>query len=98
MDAYKRFQEAVKASEAMQSEVKALGNDVTKIIAYANAKGFDFTYEDVKSLIVGDSELSEEDLDTVSGGSATIIAGAVVDVTKDTSVLASGVASTIFIM
>ena len=73
-----RFNEAVKGNETMQHEIKALGNDLDKIIAYAKAKGFAFEAEDVTKLTKEDQVLSDEDLDTVAGGTvvATGIANA----------------------
>jgi predicted ribosomally synthesized peptide with nif11-like leader len=73
-----RFNEAVKSSESMQNDIKAMGNDLDKIIAYAKANGFSFEVEDVTKLSKEDQVLSDEDLDTVAGGTvvATGIANA----------------------
>jgi len=73
-----RFNEAVKSSELMQNDIKAMGNDLDKIIAYAKANGFSFEVEDVTKLSKEDQVLSDEDLDTVAGGTvvATGIANA----------------------
>lgn len=63
----KRFNSDVIASESMQSEIKAIGNDLEKLVAYANGKGYQFSLEDVKGA-TGEAELSEDQLDDVSGG------------------------------
>jgi len=67
-----RFNEAVKSSELMQNDIKAMGNDLDKIIAYAKANGFSFEVEDVTKLSKEDQVLSDEDLDTVAGGTVVV--------------------------
>jgi len=72
-----RFNEDVKNNESMQSDIKAMGNDLSKIVAYAKEKGYAFEAEDVSKLMNEDKVLSDEDLDTVAGG--TVVATGLVD-------------------
>ncbi|MBF4692600.1 Nif11-like leader peptide family RiPP precursor [Fusibacter ferrireducens] len=77
MEAIKKFNEAVLGNPEMLEEIKALGNDVEKIVAYANAKGYKFTVADLEKQNEGNSELSEEQLDEVVGGLSCVITGVV---------------------
>lgn len=62
-----RFAKDVQRNEALRAEVKALGSDQDAIIRLANAKGYQFTVDDVSAL--GSSgELSDEQLEAVAGG------------------------------
>jgi len=68
-----RFNNDVKASTAMQEEIKALG--VYEVIAYAKAKGYQFSEEDVTKAVNDaktDQNLSDESLDNVAGGTMVI--------------------------
>ena len=69
-----RFNNDVKASTAMQEEIKALG--VYEVIAYAKAKGYQFSEEDVTKAVNDaktDQNLSDESLDNVAGGTIAVV-------------------------
>jgi len=65
-DEIQRFAADVKADQALQSAIKALGADQDAIVRLANAKGYAFTMADAEAL--GDGELSDERLAGVAGG------------------------------
>ena len=71
MEEIKRFNEDVKKDNEMLEAVKAIGNDIDKIVEYANSKGYDFTIEDLENKAEAEGELSEDDLDDVSGGTGS---------------------------
>ncbi|MGM0379449.1 MAG: Nif11-like leader peptide family RiPP precursor [Bacillota bacterium] len=77
MEEIKRFNEDVKEDKEMLEEVKKIGNDLEKIVEYANSKGYDFTIEDLESEADNNSELSEEQLDDVSGGLSAVVTGVI---------------------
>lgn len=77
MEAIKKFNEAVLGNPEMLEAIKAIGNDVEKIVAYANDKGYKFTIEDLEKQNVENSELSEEQLDEVVGGLSCVVTGVV---------------------
>jgi predicted ribosomally synthesized peptide with nif11-like leader len=68
MEELKRFSNDVMESTEMQSEIKEIGNDIEKLIAYANDKGYNFDLEDVKGIKATAGELSDDELDSVAGG------------------------------
>lgn len=68
MKEIERFNEAVVANKEMLEEIKAIGHDLNKMVAYANSKGFKFTIEDLEVKNKNSDELSEEELDEVVGG------------------------------
>lgn len=70
LEEVKRFNGAVKNSAEMQEEIKTLGNDVDKMIGYANEQGYTFTVDDINQL--GQGNLSDEDLDKVAGGGGVV--------------------------
>ncbi len=70
MSQIERFNKDLSTNKEMLEEVKALGNDLDKIVAYANSKGYNFTVEDIKA---EQGELSEQDLDKVAGGGGGIL-------------------------
>jgi len=73
-----RFGKDLAADEALLDELKKVGTDHAAIVAFANAKGYQFSLEDVKGLEnLAGQELSEEDLEKVAGGAFNIIAGGV---------------------
>ncbi len=82
-----RFNKDICENKEMQEEIKAIGNDLVKIVAFANYKGYEFTVADVEAIAKQREELSEEQLDNVAGGVALIITG-----------VAGGVASAIAIL
>ena len=62
-----RFAKDTLNNDALRAEVKALGADQDAILALANARGYQFTMDDVNEL--GSSgELSDEQLAAVAGG------------------------------
>jgi predicted ribosomally synthesized peptide with nif11-like leader len=63
-----RFNDDIVANPEMMEAVKALGSDVEKIVAYANENSYIFTIEELKVAANEDIELSEDDLESVSGG------------------------------
>lgn len=67
MSEVERFSKDVNENKEMLDAVKSIGNDVAKIVAYANSKGYKFTVADVKSS-AKQGELSEKQLDKVAGG------------------------------
>jgi len=68
----RRFNTDVKSNSSMQEDIKPIGNDMDKIISYANEKGYNFSAADIKA---SPSGLSDEDLDGVAGGGgATAVA------------------------
>lgn len=67
MSEIKRFNKDLSENTGMLEEVKKIGNDVPKIVAYANSKGYTFTVADVEAN-AKKGELSEEQLDKVAGG------------------------------
>ena len=77
MEAIKKFNEAVLGNPEMMSEIKAIGNDVEKIVAYANDKGYKFTVEDLEKQNAENAELSEEQLDEVVGGLSCVVTGVI---------------------
>ncbi|KJS18306.1 MAG: hypothetical protein VR69_00995 [Peptococcaceae bacterium BRH_c4b] len=75
MSEIKRFNEDLSKNKELLEEVKKLGNDVAKIVAYANSKGYNFTVADVDANAKKGGELSGEELDKVAGG---FVIGAIV--------------------
>jgi predicted ribosomally synthesized peptide with nif11-like leader len=70
MSEIKRFSEDLGKNKEMMEEVRKIGSDVAKIVAYANSKGYKFTVADIDSK---KSELSEDQLDKVAGGGGGVI-------------------------
>jgi predicted ribosomally synthesized peptide with nif11-like leader len=70
MSQIERFNQDLSTNKKMLEEVKALGNDLDKIVAYANSKGYNFTVADIKAK---QGELSEQELDKVAGGNGGIL-------------------------
>ena len=68
MNEIKRFNEYVTENKEALEEIKAIGNDIEKIVAFANSKGFKFTVADLQAQAKNNDELSEEQLDKVAGG------------------------------
>jgi predicted ribosomally synthesized peptide with nif11-like leader len=70
----KKFSEAVKNDPALQEELKAAGADIAKVVAIAAAKGFDFTEAELSEFSAKKrGEMSDEDLEKVSGGGLAAI-------------------------
>jgi predicted ribosomally synthesized peptide with nif11-like leader len=68
-----RFSKDVKASKALQEEVKKAGTSEQAVVDLAKSKGYDFTVEELKAAAAQKKgELSEEQLDKVAGGAAIV--------------------------
>ena len=65
-----KFNKDLLENKDMQAELKTMGNDVPKIVAYANSKGYSFTVAEVEAK---KGELSDEQLDKVAGGNGGIL-------------------------
>ncbi|MCJ2045952.1 Nif11-like leader peptide family RiPP precursor [Methylobacterium sp. J-078] len=64
-----RFSTDLKADTALQEQFAGSGKDLGALVEAAQAKGYDFTVDDVQARIAEhDSQLSEEELNTVAGG------------------------------
>ena len=70
----KAFLEAVKADTALQEKLKA-ATDPDAVVAIAKAAGFMISAEDLKK---AQAEVSEEELESVAGGTITVAVGWVV--------------------
>lgn len=75
MSKIEKFNKDLLENKEMQAELKAIGNDLPKIVAYANSKGYDFTVADVEARAKQSGALSDEQLDKVAGG--VIVASAI---------------------
>ena len=80
----KAFLEAVKADASLQEKLKAAGDD-DAVIALAKAAGFAISADDLKK---AQSEISEEELEGVAGGTSGVEAD-VADVADVDYVVAS---------
>jgi len=67
MSEIQKFSKDLLENKDMQAELKNIGSDVPKIVAYANSKGYNFTVADVEAR-AKQGELSEEQLGNVAGG------------------------------
>ncbi len=72
MEEIKRFNEDVKSSSEMQEKVKAIGNDLEKVVNYANEKGYHFSLDDIDTMN-RKKDLTDEELDTVAGGGTVAV-------------------------
>jgi predicted ribosomally synthesized peptide with nif11-like leader len=64
-----RFSSDLKSDAALRETFAQKGNDLAAVVESARASGYGVTLEDVQGrLAAQDAELSEEELDTVSGG------------------------------
>ncbi len=68
MTEIERFNQDVRENKEMQQEIKSIGSDLDKLVAYANAKGYKFTVAGVEARAKQGGELSEDQLDNVAGG------------------------------
>ena len=53
----------------------AIGNDLGRIVEFANTKGYAFSVGDLESTLKKGAVLSEDELENVSGGFLTALAG-----------------------
>jgi predicted ribosomally synthesized peptide with nif11-like leader len=63
-----RFNKDLLENTEMLEEVRKIGNDMEKIVAYANSKGYELTVADIEASAQKVGELSDEQLDKVAGG------------------------------
>ena len=71
IDAIRLFGEAVRKDPALLEKVKAVGSDVAGMVALARESGFTFTAEELQEAAgAGKGELTEEQLQKLSGGGA----------------------------
>ncbi len=68
MTEIERFNQEIRENKEMQEEIKNIGSDLDKLVAYANSKGYKFTVADVEARAKQGGELSEDQLDNVAGG------------------------------
>jgi predicted ribosomally synthesized peptide with nif11-like leader len=70
MTEMERFRKTLAENKEMMEEAEKFGAAFEKLIEYANEKGYNFTVEDVILAIKNASclEISESDLENVSGG------------------------------
>jgi predicted ribosomally synthesized peptide with nif11-like leader len=69
-----RFNNDVKTNKELQEEVKAKATSIRSLVEVAKAKGYDFSVEEVKEYARAQGkELSDEQLDAVTGGRIPII-------------------------
>lgn len=69
-----RFKNDVAGNTTMQDEIKSLGGDIDAIVSLANERGYSFTSDDVKADNSA-RDLSDDELDQVSGGAAIMVSG-----------------------
>ncbi|CVK19416.1 Nif11-like leader peptide family RiPP precursor [Sporomusa sphaeroides] len=77
MSEIQRFNKDLKENKEMLEEVTKAGNDLAKIVAYANAKGYNFTVAELEAGVKS-AELSEEQLDKVAGGVSLVLGKVIV--------------------
>ena len=75
MTEIERFNKAILENKELLQEVTAIGNDVGRIVEFANAKGYAFSVGDLESTLKKGAVLSEDELENVSGGFLTALAG-----------------------
>lgn len=76
MSQIEKFNKDILANKQMLEDVKKIGNDIPKIVAYANSKGYSFTVADVQAS-AKQGQLSEDQLNKVAGGT-NVLQGALV--------------------
>ncbi|MBK5246616.1 MAG: Nif11-like leader peptide family natural product precursor [Peptostreptococcaceae bacterium] len=82
MTEIERFNKDALGNQEFMNELKNKGNDIKKIVAYANAEGYAFSLKDLEDEANESSVLSEKELDTVSGG-VTVVAGAALQISPE---------------
>lgn len=81
-EAIKKFQEEAKSNKDLQEQIVEAGSDVDKIVSIANNAGFSFTKEELLQFSEeAKSQLSDDDLDKVAGGSGATVTVTAVAVT-----------------
>lgn len=70
-----RFAKDVKTNSALQDELKKAGTDEKAVVSIANAKGYDFSLEELKAYADSKKgELSDDQLQKVAGGASNVCA------------------------
>ena len=94
MNEIERFNKDVADNKEMIEDLKRIGSDIEEIVKYANSKEYKFTIEEINALAEnGNDELSEDDLENVSGGvniSAMPIISVVIGVITDRGIVFGG--------
>ena len=62
-----RLAKDLQNDEAILEEVRDVGADNQAVVRFANAKGYDFTLEEVEAIVAKSGELSDEQLESVAG-------------------------------
>ena len=74
-----RFAKDLQNDEAILEEVRDVGTDNQAVVRFANAKGYDFTLEEVEAIVAKSGELSDEQLESVAGGSYGVFLSGLAD-------------------
>ena len=95
----KAFLEKVNSDPALVAKAKAIGtSDYEKILVFAKELGFSFSEQELMDQLsdsIGESsELSENDLDSVAGGTVSATAASVVGAAVGVGAAVTGVTST----
>lgn len=75
MSEIQRFSQALLENKDLADELKDVGNDLEKIVKFANSRGFNFSAQELAVAAEESGTLTEEELDAVSGGFLTCVAG-----------------------
>jgi predicted ribosomally synthesized peptide with nif11-like leader len=69
-----RFSNDVKTNKKLQEEVKAKATSIRSLVEVAKAQGYDFSAQEVQDYVRAQGkELSDEQLDAVTGGRIPIV-------------------------
>ena len=69
-----RFTNDVKTNKKLQEEVKAKATSIRSVTDFAKSKGYDFSAEEVQAYVRAQGkELSDEQLDAVTGGRIPVV-------------------------
>mgnify|MGYP001448274354 CR=1 FL=1 len=94
----KAFFDKVNSDPALKAKAKAIGtSDYSKVSAFAKELGFSFSAKDMHdhfSDILASSDLNEDDLSSVAGGTVSATAAAVVGAGVAVGTAVTGVTST----
>ena len=94
----KAFFDKVNSDSALKSKAKAIGtSDYSKVSAFARELGFSFSAKDMHdhfSDVLASSDLNDDDLSSVAGGTSTATAAAVVGAGVAVGCAVTGVTST----
>ncbi len=100
LDDFKKYGKMISDDENVRAKAKEIGiNDIDGQISYAKTLGLEFGREDMEAMAkeVGYSqdELSEEDLEKIAGGAATVTALAVIGAVVGAAALGISVATAV---